>query len=415
MKTRTKLLLCFLYVALGSSAVYSQNSRVCKGCEIDTIATAISAATAGDTLIIEEGIYYEHEIIIDKPLTIIGKNRPTIDGDGEGSILRVFGDSVTIKGLNIRHVGFSHIEEFAAIHIQNATDFKILDNKLEAVFFGILIEKSKRGEISSNDIVGNSEREFYSGNGIHGWNSNELLITDNTVSGLRDGIYLEFVDRSKILRNKSTHNIRYGLHFMFANYDDYEENEFSENGAGVAVMFSKFINMKKNVFSKNWGTASFGLLLKEIYDAEIEGNLFEENTVGIQVEGSTRINYTKNKFYDNGWAVKISGGCFANIFSNNDFSTNSFDLSYNTKMNDNRFEGNYWSSYTGYDLDKDGIGDIPYRPVKLFSYIANRTPETIILLRSLFIDILNFSEKVSPVFTPDDLVDSRPKMKPNND
>jgi nitrous oxidase accessory protein len=80
-------------------------------------------------------------------------------------------------------------------------------------------------------------------------------------------------------------------------------------------------------------------------------------------------------------------------------------------MNDNSFEGNYWSSYTGYDLDKDGLGDVPFRPVKLFSYIVNRTPETILLLRSLFMEILNFSEKVSPVFTPDNLMDNKPLMK----
>ena len=59
-------------------------------------------------------------------------------------------------------------------------------------------------------------------------------------------------------------------------------------------------------------------------------------------------------------------------------------------MNDNKFDGNYWSSYSGYDLDKDQIGDVPYRPVKLFSYVVNRTPETIILLRSLFVDLINF-------------------------
>jgi nitrous oxidase accessory protein len=54
---------------------------------------------------------------------------------------------------------------------------------------------------------------------------------------------------------------------------------------------------------------------------------------------------------------------------------------------------------------------VPYRPVKLFSYIVNQTPETIVLLRSLFVDIINFSEKVSPVFTPDDLSDEKPLMK----
>ena len=75
------------------------------------------------------------------------------------------------------------------------------------------------------------------------------------------------------------------------------------------------------------------------------------------------------------------------------------------------FDKNYWTNYTGYDLDKNGIGDIPFRPVKLFSYIVNRTPETIILLRSLFINIIDFSEKVSPVFTPDNLMDNNPLTK----
>jgi len=80
-------------------------------------------------------------------------------------------------------------------------------------------------------------------------------------------------------------------------------------------------------------------------------------------------------------------------------------------LHDNEFNGNYWSNYTGYDLNRDGIGDVPYRPVKLFSYIVNRTPETIILLRSLFMDIIDFSEKVSPAFTPDNLLDAQPLMK----
>ena len=90
---------------------------------------------------------------------------------------------------------------------------------------------------------------------------------------------------------------------------------------------------------------------------------------------------------------------------------NSFDIAYNSNVNDNEFDKNYWSNYTGYDLDKNGIGDVPYRPVKLFSYIVNRTPETIILLRSMFIDIIDFSEKVSPVFTTDDLLDNNPQIK----
>lgn len=166
-----------------------------------------------------------------------------------------------------------------------------------------------------------------------------------------------------------------------------------------------------NTFKKNWGTAAFGMLLKEINDAEISGNTFEENTIGISIEGSNRIEYKNNNFTKNGWAVKVRGACYANTFSNNNFLYNSFDISYNSQLNDNKFNQNYWSDYTGYDLDKNGIGDVPYRPVKLFSYIVNKTPETIVLLRSLFMDIIDFSEKVSPVFTPDKLLDANPLMK----
>ena len=153
------------------------------------------------------------------------------------------------------------------------------------------------------------------------------------------------------------------------------------------------------------------MLLKEINDAEISGNLFEENTVGINIEGSNRITYRENNFVSNGWAIRVMGACYSNSFNRNNFLHNSFDLSYNSNVNDNSFEGNYWSNYSGYDLDKNGVGDVPHRPVKLFSYIVNRTPETLILVRSLFMDLIDFSERVSPVFTPDNLADTQPQMR----
>jgi len=94
---------------------------------------------------------------------------------------------------------------------------------------------------------------------------------------------------------------------MFSNNDIYKNNTFENNGAGVAVMFSKKIKMYDNHFQYNWGSASYGLLLKEINDAEIIGNTFEENTIGINVEGTNRINYKNNTFKRNGWAVKVKG------------------------------------------------------------------------------------------------------------
>ncbi|MEX0363421.1 MAG: nitrous oxide reductase family maturation protein NosD [Allomuricauda sp.] len=390
---------------------YGSTLEICSTCPIKFIKQGIEQAQAYDTLLIKKGTYLEFDIIVDKPLTIIGKDYPVVDGKDQGEIFTVTSDDVTIDGLFIINVGTSYTSDYAAIRVVKSKNFLIQNVVLEKLFFGIYLEKSTDGRVYHNKIIGDAVEEFNSGNGIQLWYCNNVSVEQNIVQHVRDGIYLEFSDQIVIRNNISTNNVRYGLHFMFSNDDLYQDNTFENNGAGVAVMFSKKIKMYNNTFKKNWGSASFGMLLKEINDSEIIGNTFEENTVGISIEGSNRIDYKENDFVNNGWALKVRGACYGNVFSSNNFLYNSFDVSYNSKLNDNSFSGNFWSNYTGYDLDKNGVGDVPYRPVKLFSYIVNRTPETIVLLRSLFMDIIDFSEKVSPVFTPDNLRDNSPLMK----
>ncbi len=384
---------------------------VCSSCEVKTVKNAVSLAKHGDTLLIKKGVYYENEITIDKTLTIIGEGFPIIDANSKSKLFTVIADSVIIKGLHIKNIALSYTEDLSAIRIKKQKYFVVEDNILENIFFGIYIEGCKGGIIRNNKVTAEAVEEFNSGNAIHLWHSKNIKILNNHVEGARDGIYLEFIDSTLVQGNTSTKNIRYGLHFMFSNDNEYRDNTFETNGAGVAVMFSKRILMYGNTFTKNWGTASYGLLLKEIYDAEIHNNTFQENTIGINADGSNRVNISNNNFIQNGWAVKVLGGCYENIYINNNFLNNTFDLSYRGSLNGNSFNGNHWSTYSGYDLDKDGIGDIPYRPVKLFSYIVNMTPEAIVLLRSLFVDLIDFSERVSPVFTPNNLLDERPLMR----
>ncbi|MBV1922971.1 MAG: nitrous oxide reductase family maturation protein NosD [Flavobacteriaceae bacterium] len=385
--------------------------EVCKTCDIKSIKEAINTAEDFDTIYIKKGTYKEYNIVVDKPLTIIGEDHPVIDGELKGEIITITSDNVTVDGLFIINVGTSYTEDYAAIRVVKSKNFLIQNLVLEKLFFGIYLEKARDGKVFHNKIIGDAEEEYNSGNGIQLWYCRNIEIDKNIVTHVRDGIYLEFSDFCTITNNISSNNIRYGLHFMFSNDDLYKGNTFENNGAGVAVMFSKKIKMHSNIFKDNWGSASYGLLLKEINDSEIFNNTFQANTIGINIEGSNRVDYKNNDFISNGWAIKSRGACYANHFTKNNFLYNSFDLSYNSKLNDNTFNYNYWSNYTGYDLDKNGEGDVPFRPVKLFSYIVNRTPETIILLRSLFIDIIDFSEKVSPVFTPDNLMDSYPQMK----
>ncbi|MDP2088295.1 MAG: nitrous oxide reductase family maturation protein NosD [Flavobacteriaceae bacterium] len=402
----------FFVILIITTPLLATTIEVCSDCQIKTIKAALSVAKPNDIIKVKKGVYKETNLIIDKSLTIIGENQPTIDGQLKGDIFKIKSDKVVIKGFNIINVGKDFANSNTAIRVQKSNNFEISYNRFENILFAVYIEKSSYGKIINNKIFGNAKTEINSGNGIHLWDSKHILITNNYIEKMRDGIYLEFASNCEVVNNFSTKNVRYGLHFMFSNDNSYLKNKFLSNGAGVAVMFSKRIKMMNNQFLKNWGTASYGLLLKEINDAEIKHNIFEENTIAINVEGSNRIDYENNNFTRNGWALKVRGACYNNVFKKNNFLYNSFDVSWNSKMNDNLFEHNYWSEYSGYDLDKNGVGDVPYRPVKLFSYIVNKTPETIILLRSLFINLVDFSEKVTPVFTPDFLIDNQPQMKP---
>ena len=405
------ILTTFLFLSLSTVEVLSEQWLVCDDCQNTSIAQTIERSSPGDTVVVLAGTYTGERIHIDRPLTLIGRDNPVIDVQHKSiEPVIIAADSVTLQGFTIRNVGMSYLEDLAGIRVQRRKEFSIRENRLENTMFGIYLEKASDGSILNNVVVGEAEEEVSSGNGIHAWHCSQLRIEGNRVENHRDGIYLEFVDSSRIVGNKSRDNLRYGLHFMFSNNDVYERNLFQRNGAGVAVMFSKFIDMYNNSFQDNWGTSSYGLLLKEIYDATIEGNRFQRNTTGIKVDGSTRISYLNNDFEKNGWAIKITGGCYNNKVSENNFLINAFDLVIESSKNDNTFDENYWSSYTGYDLDRDGIGDVPFRPVKLFSYIVTQAPEAMVLLRSLFVDILNLSEKVRPMFTPENVMDKRPRM-----
>lgn len=390
----------------------AQSLQVCPQCPLNTIAKAVAAAKENDTIVVQKGVYPEHNIIINKPLTLIGKDRPVINGQFKGNILKVHADNVTIKGFRLANVPFKSTEEQAAINLQKSNNFLIENNIMDQVCFGIILFKGKDGMVKNNKISSNAKEQYNSGNAIHLWSCKNVKVIANEAAHCRDGIYIQFSSKSYIERNYCYENLRYGLHFMFSDDNEYHRNKFSKNGAGAAVMFSKRVKMVENTFQDNWGPSSYGLLLKELYDSELVGNTFYRNTIGINGENCTRMKYNENIFTENGWGIRIRGGCYQNDFWDNNFFNNTFDVAYDNNVNDNKFRSNYWSDYTGYDLNKDGVGDVPYRPVKLFSYISNRTPESIVLLRSLFIDIMNFSEKVAPVFTPENLIDETPRMEP---
>lgn len=377
----------------------------------ESIKSAVENSADGDRVIVKEGHYKESEILIDKRIELIGEGYPAIDGFSKGEIIIIRHDSVTVKGFYVNNSGFSGMKDYAAIRVENSKHCNIISNKLINNYFGIYLAGSDSCNVMYNEASSNAVSESSSGNGIHLWKCSYILVKNNTITGHRDGIYFEFATFSRAENNSSYKNVRYGLHFMFSNNDEYENNVFSDNGAGVAVMYTKNVKMINNRFEYNKGSNSYGLLLKEITDSFIEKNYFTGNTVGIYSEGGTRLLLANNEFSGNGYALKILGNCTDDTIRANNFFNNTFDVTTNSSFNNNLFKGNYWDKYRGYDLDKDGTGDVPYRPVSLFSKIVEETPESVFLLRSFVSQLLDMAESVVPVFTPESLLDETPKME----
>ena len=375
------------------------------------IKAAVAVAAAGDTIIVHKGEYKEGNILIDKPLVLIGKDTPVLDGQKKYEVFTVKSSDVIIEGFKIQYSGNNAIDEPCGIKVYGSKNVIIRNNFFYDNYFAINLQNSSKCRVEHNKIVAFGKDESSIGNGINCWKGDSLLIIGNDITGHRDGIYFEFVTNSLIWLNYSEKNVRYGLHFMFSDKDTYISNTFKNNGAGVAVMFTKNVTMIGNRFLDNWGESSYGLLLKEISDCYIFNNLFEQNSTALFLEGANRFLMEGNQIKNNGWGMKIQASSMDNVIRKNNFLGNTFDMSTNGSLVLNTFEENYWDKYEGYDLDRNGIGDVPFRPLSLYSVIVESNPPAMILFRSFIVSLLDRAEKVLPSLTPENFIDNMPRMK----
>ncbi len=380
--------------------------------EIRTVAAALELARDGDHITVRPGTYREPPLTVRHPVTIEGDDGSILDGSGTHAIMTVEADDVTVRGLTFRNTGSGQMDDRAALKVLRARGCRIEKNTFEETHFGIYLQRARDCSVLENVLHGPLQRQTLGGNGIHAWQSDSIVIVGNQVRGHRDGIYFEFVTHGTVQGNVSEGNQRYGLHFMFSGDCRYEDNAFRHNESGVAVMYTRRVRMVRNRFERNWGASAYGLLLKDINDSEIRDNRFLENTVGLYMEDASRNLVAGNRFESNGWALRLLANAQENVVTGNIFQGNSFDVGTNSRQNFSTFRENHWDRYRGYDLDRDGFGDVPHSPVRLFALVVEQTPSALILLRSPVVDLLDFAERILPILTPRTLVDERPVMRP---
>lgn len=374
----------------------------------------INAAQAGDTIWVSSGIHHGN-LVVDKKLALIGRNWPVLRGEGKGSVVTITADSCVFKGFVVEHCGTMLVHEDAGILIKSSYN-RIEGNKLRDILFGIYLLNAQHNFVADNEIVGRQELEVGErGSGIHIWNSQRNRFAGNIITAVRDGFYIQYANHTVIERNVAF-NLRYGLHYMYADSNVFLHNKFHDNTAGAAIMYSRGIVMRHNSFVHNRGFASFGILFQDCHHAVADSNIIADNVIGIFFEASLNNFFRHNIIAQNDVALQMFQNSERNTFTENNFIDNLNPLALVGKRTLTHWSknniGNYWSAYDGYDLDHDGIGDIPMKIQNVFDYLEGRYPNLRLYLYSPASQALAAAAKAFPIIEINNEVDENPLMRP---
>lgn len=374
----------------------------------------IDRAAPGDTIAVPPGIY-EGNIVINKRLAVIGTGKPVIRGAGKGSAVTITSDSCIVRGLAIEHCGAMLVDEDAGILVKSSGN-TIADNDLRDVLFGIYFYHADRNVTVNNRVTGRKYLELGErGSGIHIWNSRGNAFYRNIITDERDGFYIQNASRMHIEDNE-VYALRYGLHYMYADSNEFIGNAFHDNVAGAAIMYSNGIIMRRNRFQHNRGFASFGILFQDCHGSVADSNIVTDNVVGLFFEGSTGNLFSHNVIAGNDAALEMFQNSTENTFTGNNFIDNLTPLLLVGKETRTRWNlggvGNYWSSYDGYDLDGDGIGDIPMKIQNVFQYLEGKNQNLRLYLYSPASQALAAATYAFPLIDINRETDDRPLMRP---
>lgn len=378
-----------------------------------SIADAIRKARPGDTVQVARGFYAEN-LLIDKPITLQGVDRPTISAQGIGDVIRVSSADVQIQGFIVRDSGIDLGAQNSGIFFQPGSDRALVsDCTLVYNLFGVWLEQSRDARVVGNVITG--KRDLLSaarGNGIQVFNMNGVQILDNNISFTRDGIYVD-VSSNALFRGNKIHHLRYGTHYMNTNHSIWENNESYLNRGGLALMEVRDLTVRNNLA---WGNTDHGIMLRTIQDSVIENNVVAGNGRGLFIYDAEYNIVRANLVIGNRVGIHLTAGSGNNKVDGNDFINNQEQVKYVAARDVEwgRSKGNYWSNYNGWDQNADGIGDMPYEANDVVDRLNWQYPLLKLLLSSPSIQTLRFVARQFPVLRAPSIVDKSPRMQPSH-
>ena len=381
------------------------------GTDAATVQETIAVAAPGDVVVLPEGTWREH-VVLDKAITLTSRGG-VLDGEDEGTVLRVSAPGARVEGLVIRGSGTDRAGPDACLYVEpEAVAAQILGNTLTDCTFGIWIHTTKDVAIERNtvhgrvDIANTSDR----GNGIHLFDAEGLRVVGNRVVGARDGVYVSATEHSLIAENV-TEDLRYGIHYMYSFDNVVRDNICRRNTSGIALMQSHRLKILRNVSSDN---ERHGILFRDVQWSTIEGNVVERNGEGFFFFSSLDNTIRHNRVAGNAIGARIWAGTERNVVDGNAFVGNRQQVYYVAASDQSWGEpdgqGNRWSDYLGWDQDGDGRGDRPYRVDSFHASLLYRYPSAALLLRSPALEILGRLQERLPALTVPTIREEHPAM-----
>lgn len=335
-----------------------------KGLASENLQSIINSADEGAVIHLENKTY-EGNIVIDKPLEIIGDKKTIIKGDYSGNVISIRSPYVKIRNLTVMNSSLDRnsSEEYAAIKVY--TDHNLIDSvTIKHFFHGIYLSQAHHNTVQNSKITGLGKGQIANqGNGLHVYYSNDNTLNNNVIEGTRDGMFFDYANRNQMNHNRISET-RYGLHYMYSDDNFFKDNTFTFNTGGAAIMHSRGIKLENNQFVFNYGHKSFGLLLLSAIDTEIEENTFFLNQRGLYIDQSTNSLIKNNKIVKNQIGVELWASSNGQTFTLNTIEENTLPAVTLGGQGRNEWsvngKGNNWGkSFPVLDLNQDRVGDQP--------------------------------------------------------
>lgn len=309
-----------------------------------TIGQAVDNATAGDTIIVRDGVYNEN-VDVNKALTIRSENgtasTTVMASDPGDHIFEVTADYVNISGFTVKGAttGMEDItggsidylagvylgidvdhcivsnnnatENFCGIYLRYSSNNNntITENILSSNGYGIFLRSSNNNIITGNVVSNNPffginlqssnnnilTQNIVTGNGNEGiylLDSNSNIITRNTVTNNGYGIHLESLSNyNTITGNIASSNINDGINLLDSCvYNKITENTASNNVRGIYLASSSNSNtLTENTLSSN---SDYGIIVENSNNNTLRGNTMSDNGYNFGIYGNSLSHYT---------------------------------------------------------------------------------------------------------------------------